>query len=188
MPFVTLPPTEESGLEAWPGALPEPLVVAILDGPDEREGRTTAIVTQGFKYIHQPSDAEVVVPESYVTDFASIPAIARGLFPPFGRHAKAAVLHDWLYHVGQPGLKDFSDRIFLDAMDELGVSWARRQTMYRAVRLGGGGGYRKAEEDPSQWTEGFGDWRTGDRCPPPNPRADYFTNHWPKPPRDDYKP
>lgn len=184
MPFITLPEVA-SGLEGYTNSMPKPLVVAILDRKDEREGRTTAIVTYGFAYEHPASGARMEVPTGYITDFASIPAMVRGLFPPFGRHAKAAVLHDWLYLVGEPGMKPFADRVFLDAMEELGVSWARRNIMYRAVQIGGGGGYRR---EGDAWKEAFGDWRTGDRMAPTTKRADHFQANWPTPPRADYRP
>jgi len=184
MPFTTLPQAP-SGLEAYVKSMPKPLVVAILDRQDEREGRTTAIVTYGFAYEHPASGARMEVPEGYITDFASIPPAVRGVFPPFGRHAKAAVLHDWLYLVGEPGQKPFADRIFLDAMEELGVSWARRNIMYRAVQVGGGGGYRR---EGDAWNCAFGDWLTGDRTSPRGDRSDHYQARWAQPPRPDYKP
>lgn len=188
MPFKTLPLKDEAlaGAEYLP-SLPEPLVVAVLDEPQmEREGRTTAILVHGFIYDHAQSGAQIVVPENFLTDFASIPRAARFAFPPFGRHAKAAVLHDWLYAVGEPGRKSFADRIFLDAMEELQVDAAARQIMYESVRLFGGGGYDAADED---WRLSWGDWRTGKYHPGPTPdRAQFFVAHWPKKPRPDYDP
>jgi hypothetical protein len=185
MPFI--PSVEESGikLEAWPPQMPGPLVVAILDGPDEREGRTTAILAEGFAYRHPASGGELKVPEGFITDFASIPRLVRGLFPSFGRHAKAAVLHDWLYLVGEPGKRAFADRIFLDAMEELGVSGFRRKSMYAAVRAAGGDGYKR---EWLGWDRAFGDWRTGERTLPNGPRDDWYQRHWPRPPREDYQP
>jgi len=173
------------GVERNSANLPKPLVVAILDGPDEREGRTTAIVGYPFKYIHTQSGAEIDVPMGLITDFASIPALARSMFPPFGRHAKAAVLHDWLYLIGEPGQRKFADRIFLDAMTELEVSHARRTAMYSAVRLGGASAYDK---EPDAWDMSFGDWLTGDRIKHPFPPERYFQKNWQKPPRPEFKP
>lgn len=184
MPFTTLLEAT-GGLEAYVKSMPKPLVVAILDQQDEKEGRTTAIVTYGFAYDHPASGARMEVPAGYITDFASIPPAVRGMFPPFGRHAKAAVLHDWLYLVGEPGKKPFADRVFVDAMEELGVSWARRTTMYKAVQIGGGGGYRR---EGNAWKEAFGDWRTGDRLTPDTERGDHYQAKWPSPPSADYKP
>lgn len=185
MPFVTLQPPLEKGLEAYPQMMPKPLVVAILDSEDEKEGRTCAIVTFAFRYIHPASGAQIDVPEGYVTDFASIPSAARGVFPPFGRHAKAAVLHDWLYLIGEPGQRPFADRIFLDAMKDLGVSLPRRTIMYQTVRAAGGGAYAK---EVDTWSKAFGDWRTGERRAPPFAADAHYQRRWPAPPRPDYRP
>lgn len=38
-----------------------------------------------------------------------------------------------------------ADKIFLDAMEEIGVNWLTRKTIYRAVRLGGWKGYKKSK-------------------------------------------
>ncbi|MFM1960220.1 MAG: hypothetical protein RL588_1737 [Pseudomonadota bacterium] len=178
MPFMITAPNAYD-LKALPPNLPWPLVVAILDRPQEREGRTTAVVTQCFTYLHPHSGAQIKVPENYVTDFASIPPIARGVFPPFGRHAKAAVLHDWLYQVGEPGRRAFADRVFLDAMEELDVSKARSVPMYLAVRTFGGIAYDRASET---WSKGFASWKTGDPISPPGVREEYFSAYWPVPP------
>lgn len=185
MPFRTLPALSQSGLEGYTASMPKPLIVAILDSDYEREGRTTAIVAQGFAYDHPGSGAEIVVPEGYITDFASIPTLARAVFPPFGRHAKAAVLHDWLYLIGEPGRRDFADRVFLDAAEELGVGYMRRHAMYQAVRLGGGGAYAK---EYKTWSKSFGNWMSGDITSPVLTREACYSTKWPKPPRPDYHP
>lgn len=41
----------------------------------------------------------IVVPVGFETDFASIPWGVRNTFPPLGRHARAAIIHDFLYRV-----------------------------------------------------------------------------------------
>lgn len=185
MPFAILPAASTGGLEAYPVNMPDPLTVAILDGPEEKEGRTTAILVYAFRYKHPASGAEIHVPAGYITDFASIPAAVRGTFPPFGRHAKAAVLHDWLYLVGEDGQRAFADRVFLDAMAELGVSAVRRNLMYQAVRFGGGGGYGR---EYRSWDRAFGDWRSGDRTTHAKTREDYYQINWPTKPSPSYRP
>ena len=182
MPFRTLAPT---GFEDYLETMPRPLVVAILDGAEEKEGRTTAIVTQGFAYTHPASEAEIIVPDGYVTDFASIPALARAVFPPFGRHAKAAVLHDWLYLVGEERKRDYADRVFIDAMAELGVSWTRRSFMYRSVRMAGETAYGREHKG---WGSSFGDWKTGERAAHQLPRETYYQERWLKKPKPGYVP
>ncbi|GAB3767711.1 hypothetical protein GCM10028818_00990 [Spirosoma horti] len=40
---------------------------------------------------------KVTVPKGYTTDFASVPMVLWGFFPPIGRHNRATILHDWWY-------------------------------------------------------------------------------------------
>lgn len=77
------------------------------------------------------------VPVGFVTDYASVPRGLWNLFPPNGRYAPAAVVHDFLY---RRTLLDrgVCDRILLEGMDVLGVSWMTRHLIYRAVRMFGG--------------------------------------------------
>jgi hypothetical protein len=140
-----------------------PLVVSILDRDMEEDGRTTAALMERFGYRDAVERLDIEVPADFRTDFASIPAWARWLFPPFGRHAKAAVLHDWLYAIGQPGRKAVADRVFRHAMTELEVDGWRIFAMYWAVRLGGRRGYAGAARD---WASSFADGETGSALPP----------------------
>lgn len=39
----------------------------------------------------------VTVPMGYTTDFASVPVLLWGFFPPIGRHNRATILHDYWY-------------------------------------------------------------------------------------------
>lgn len=76
---------------------------------------------------------DVIVPEGFETDFASVPQAAWWFCAPAaGNHAKPAVLHDYLCETSndQPG----TDRLFLEAMKANGVSWFKRTAMYWAVR------------------------------------------------------
>ncbi len=179
-------PFSVSSLEAYPAGLPKPLVTAILNDPEmEREGRTTAILVHGFIYTHDASGATIVVPEGFITDFASIPKAVRFAYPPFGRHAKAAVLHDWLYAVGEPGRKKYADRIFFDAMTELEVDDAKRDVMFEAVSLFGHKGYANAARD---WPKSWGDWKDGEYLALPlYAREDFFVSKWPSPPRPGFE-
>ena len=82
-----------------------------------------------------------VVPVDFVTDFASVPRPLWGIFPPYGKHTKAAVVHDYLYVTGNVSRKD-ADGIFSRMMRENGVKW-RRPFMWTAVRLFGWIGWRR---------------------------------------------
>lgn len=148
-----------------------PLVVSVMGVKREREGRSTAVVVQGYGFRDPASGREVWVPPTYLTDFASIPRIARAFVEPFGRHAAAAVIHDWLYSIGEPDGRAFADDVFLAAMTEAEVHRARRAVMHQAVRRFGKGGYDRAESD---WARSFAHWRTGDDLPPPAPRSAFF--------------
>ncbi len=87
-----------------------------------------------------PSDTVICVPSGTVTDLATIPRLLWAIFPPHGRWAKAAIIHDYLY-ANAIGSKDYADRIFLEAMAVLGVSRFVRTLMYWAARLFGRGMY-----------------------------------------------
>jgi hypothetical protein len=139
------------------------VAVAIMAGVD-KNGRTLAVVIRNYAYKTSVKrgrktleELEVQVPEGFVTDFASVPSAFHFAVQPFGRHAPAAVVHDYLYAIGQPGKRALADRIFLHAMRESGVPPIRRTLMYWAVRLGGGGGYGLTHDwkfaDP-----GTGEW------------------------------
>lgn len=169
MPFFE-PAGARVGLELTLG-MPKPLVVAVLDKAQERDGRTTASLVQTFGYRDETEKLEVLVPASFLTDFASIPDLARGLYSPFGRHGKAAVVHDWLYAIGEPGLRDTADRVFLHAMTELAVEETARQIMYAAVQVGGKKAWRRAARD---WPNTFADPVTGATIDPLFPREQAF--------------
>jgi len=90
-------------------------------------------------------DHVIVVPAGFETDFASVPRIFWRVIPPWGRYARAAIVHDYLYASHIVGRKE-ADKIFLALMRALGVPWRTRTTMYWAVRLGGGRAWEKAKK------------------------------------------
>lgn len=170
MPF--LDKQDAGAFELTPG-MPRPLTVAILDKPQEREGRTTAAVVAPFAYRDEVEKLLIEVPKTFLTDFASIPGWARVAFSPFGRHAKAAVLHDWLYAIGEPCRREVADRVFDHAMKELEVDDLARKTVFSAVRLGGGSPYKRAERD---WPLTFVNVVTGTTIDPLFERSQAFTD------------
>ncbi len=153
------------------------VAVAILSDM-EKKGRTLAVVTRPYAYVHPVHGVEVTVevPLGFVTDFASIPSFFHFIVQPFGRHAPAAVLHDYLYALGQKKARRLADRLFLNAMKDAGVPGFRRSLMYRMVRLFGGGGYGLNDD----WK--FVDIDTGDPVEAPYGNAD-ITWAPPKPKR-----
>ena len=103
-----------------------------------------AVVEEDY-HVAMDDGREIVIQHRYVTDYASIPRAFRWLFLPRGRYSPAALAHDWLYGAKRlvdngkrrPCTRAEADRIFLDLMALLGVSWATRRTMWIAVRAGG---------------------------------------------------
>lgn len=92
--------------------------------------------------IYRTHSNEVIeVPAGFVTDFASIPRFFWRIYPPSGKYNKAAVVHDYLYRYGI-GTKADADRIFREAMEDLGVNGFQRWTMYYAVKFGGKGNFQ----------------------------------------------
>ena len=91
-------------------------------------------LTQPLTY--EGSDETFTAPAGFVTNFASVPRIFWSILSPWGRHMKAAVMHDYFYQTTIVSRLD-ADKLFNRMMRSLGVSWWRRQTMYRMTRLFG---------------------------------------------------
>lgn len=77
----------------------------------------------------------ILVPEGFVTDGATVPRWLWALFPPVCEYFPAAIVHDYLLesHEGW----SYSNRVFKRALDECGVSVTRRRLMMAAVRAYG---------------------------------------------------
>ncbi|CAM3559565.1 DUF1353 domain-containing protein [Smaragdicoccus niigatensis] len=92
----------------------------------------------------------IIVPadlDTFGTDFTSVPALFTWLIPKSGKHLPAALIHDGLVpdYPGEPptykhrnGLidRETADRIFRDALRDLGVSGVRRWLMWTGASLG----------------------------------------------------
>jgi hypothetical protein len=78
----------------------------------------------------------VTVPGGFVSDLASIPQALWSVLPRTGRHAYAAVVHDYLYWV-QSTKRDEADLVFKTAMQDLKVASATAEAMYLAVSYEG---------------------------------------------------
>jgi hypothetical protein len=85
------------------------------------------------------------VPVGFRTDFATVPRVLRSVVEPYGAYTRAAVLHDYLLStLGNDPLKygvppvtsQEADAIFRKVMHELGVGYAKRWSMWAAVRWG----------------------------------------------------
>jgi hypothetical protein len=85
----------------------------------------------------RPIKLEVQVPEGFVTDLASIPRAFWGIKRPEGRHAYAAVIHDYLYWTQRRTRKE-SDEIFREVMLESKTDKTTVWGLYNTVREAGG--------------------------------------------------
>ena len=75
------------------------------------------------------------VPAGTVVNGASIPqAVWSGIGGPWsGKYRNAAVLHDYMVEERIKS-SDFVHRVFFEAMEDSGVGWTLRQTIYLAVK------------------------------------------------------
>ena len=136
------------------GTLDSSLIELDQDNSEsDRDGRRVIVLNRGWGYFYDPpvdygpSELHVIpVSEYFVSDFASIPFPFSRIINPFGKHAEAAVLHDWLYAVGYPGRRKEADVIFYQAMRRYGVSRFRAGLMYAATRIGGKNAWGRANE------------------------------------------
>ena len=78
----------------------------------------------------------IIIPAGFITDFASVPRLLRGLVSTIGNHNLATLIHDYLY-TEQYHSRLFADWEMLYWLEQRGVSKLKRYVMYYAVRLGG---------------------------------------------------
>lgn len=144
-------------------AQPNGLPVVIMRDARGADDRRMAIVAGDYLY-HDPLTLDVyLVPVGYISDFASIPRPASLMLPPFGLWTEGAVVHDFLYAVGEKDGRQAADRILHTAIREQGVGRLTAAAIHLAVKLFGARAYGREAE----WSERFGDPRSGGAAPPP---------------------
>ncbi|MET3665187.1 DUF1353 domain-containing protein [Caulobacter sp. 1776] len=137
------------------------LVLVLLDNkftPSIKQGRSLWGLHDTLRYTPSDADHSITVPKGFVTDLASIPRAVWILLPPDGPWVKGAVIHDFLYATRGTGIwkthpsgntrpepysRREADWILRDAMRNRGVDVVRRNIIWLAVRIGGGGGWGK---------------------------------------------
>lgn len=87
--------------------------------------------------VYESSDRIYTVPSGFETDFASVPRLPFAYWLTGDSAHAAAVVHDYLY-VSKLVDKKTADAVFKEAMDDMGIGWLKRNTMYLAVRAFGG--------------------------------------------------
>jgi hypothetical protein len=115
---------------------PDP--IEIRDAGMHDGSRVFALI-KPFRYIS--SIGTIHVPAGFLTDGASVPRVFWSIFDPFGPYFHAALVHDFLYSRQSSERYDLdraeADEIFKEAMFNIGIGWATRETIYHAVRLFG---------------------------------------------------
>jgi hypothetical protein len=106
-----------------------------------KQGRKLFALDAEFPYCDPQTGHVIVVPKWFVTDFASVPWYGREVIDPEGPTARAAIIHDWLYAIGEPGKRQEADEIFYRAMIGFGVDPTHAKIAFDAVRAGGQAGY-----------------------------------------------
>ena len=149
-----------------PLMLPPPMIVPFGDWDYYylKDGTLTWLPNPGQQF------KEVIVPVGFVSDLASIPRLFWSAIRPEGRHAYAAIVHDYLYW-SQDRPREEADQIFRIAMEDSKVAPTTVRTIYEAVRLGGGSAWnenarRKKEGEkrllrlfPGDFTTSWEEWK-----------------------------
>ena len=131
----------------------------ILRGAFDVYGDSDWVVIRPLKYRSKILNADIHIPEGFVTDFASIPRVVRLAIPVSGRHRYPAVIHDWFYRtlmlltcervqtlidIGTfSDSREIADAVFNEANRVIGVSYWKRRMLHRGVRVGGWVTYNK---------------------------------------------
>ena len=112
-----------------------------------QESPDVFILTDKLTYQNDKYTIEVL--RGFDFDGASIPRIFWSIIgsPMFGKHVRAACLHDALY-ASRLLPRDECDALFLEAMQVDDVGWLTRKLMYRAVRLAGKKAYDDGDDKP----------------------------------------
>ncbi|MFJ6024241.1 DUF1353 domain-containing protein [Brevundimonas sp. NPDC092305] len=129
----------------------EPGLVQILLRDQRIGGNRASVLAADLLYCYPPTGEVIIVPAGYVTDFASVPDGLGRVLEQYGDSIEAAIVHDWLYAVGEPGRKAWADDLFRYALAEQGVTATDRWTKWIGVTVGGGRSYGNA----SEWDERF---------------------------------
>ncbi|MFT3995962.1 MAG: DUF1353 domain-containing protein [Asticcacaulis sp.] len=136
-----------------PPPMPLPVVVPSSLSPQpillfdvQKEGRKLYTLSDEFPYCDKLTGKVVVVPKWFRTDFASVPWFGQFAVNTNGPTIRAAIVHDWLYAIGEAGKRQDADDIFYRAMRKWGVSEIEARIAYNAVRQGGERGYGLASD------------------------------------------
>ena len=101
-------------------------------------------LTSSLRYWSAILNRMVVVPEGFVTDFASVPRLPFIYWFTGGKANAPAVIHDWFYRTNTEDItRATADALLAEAMDAKGYWKVRTWSMWAGVRLGGYWSYDK---------------------------------------------
>lgn len=95
-------------------------------------------VLDEVKYVFKVGNYEersITVPRGYITDFASVPKIFRGIVSNIGGYNCISLLHDYLYTTHLTGRVE-ADFILGCLTHEFGLSYFKSYLVWTAVRVG----------------------------------------------------
>jgi hypothetical protein len=99
----------------------------------------------------------MLVSAIWTTDYGSIPGAFQNVLSPV-KYGGPYLLHDWLY-ASESFDRNVCDWILLEALQECGAHWLKRNTIYSAVRAGGWNVWRKHDKNTvkmlREWAKTF---------------------------------
>lgn len=101
---------------------------------DEKKDHHRLLAPYGF--YSDLLGGHVIVPQDFITDFASVPRIVGAWLLYGGKGKRAAVIHDWLYST-QMHERDVADAVFREALQASSYAGWEVAGMHAGVRLGG---------------------------------------------------
>ena len=84
---------------------------------------------------YESDNGNILVPEGFVTDGASIPPLFRGIFSPTGRYFGAAIIHDYILESSEYYQWELANIEFEVELEALRVVKWQRVTLVAAVRF-----------------------------------------------------
>lgn len=126
----------------------------IIDNPSVKyAGHGLWQLTEDYVYLHSEF-GPICVPEGFISDLDSVPRLPFAYLLTKNASVIGAVVHDYLYESGKIRHRQITraeaDRIFLDLMEEEGVSWWQRRMIYTGVRIAGWGIWARHRKNDEQ--------------------------------------
>jgi hypothetical protein len=101
----------------------------------EKDGKVWTVM-QPLIYMSDVASKVFVVPDGFVTDFASVPRLPLAFLLTGDSAHEAAVIHDRLYSTAEV-TREVADAVFKEAAVASGEPSWKASLMYAGIRLGG---------------------------------------------------